>query len=280
VACLRPRIVHFIFGLRPQVEPFHLLHYLAIASCRQVVQPDEIQLHVHELPYGFYWDLARPMVSLHRVAPVEEVGNQPFSALLEPYRYAHHADVIRLDLLDRHGGMYADIDTLFVQPVPQEFWSMDAVIGRESAVVYPDSSGPEESVSNALMLARPQSDFIALWRRQIVAAMDGTWSGHSCRLAMRLANQHPEFVHVAPQAAFSPFDHTPEGLRSLLEAPSAGLALPGTFSVHLCAHLWWDTGRRDFSSVAAAHITERYIRTHETTLAQLARPFLPSHGLF
>ena len=50
-----PRTAHFVFGLRPQVEPFHLVHYLAIASCAAVVAPERIVVHCHELPYGFYW---------------------------------------------------------------------------------------------------------------------------------------------------------------------------------------------------------------------------------
>jgi len=57
-ATRNPRIVLFVFGLRPQDEPFHLVHYLAVASCRAVLQPDDIRFHCHELPYGPYWDLA------------------------------------------------------------------------------------------------------------------------------------------------------------------------------------------------------------------------------
>ena len=72
-----PRIAHFVFGLRSQDEPFHLVHYLALASCRAVLDPDEIFLHCHELPYGFYWDLARPLVTLRRVARVQRVGHLP-----------------------------------------------------------------------------------------------------------------------------------------------------------------------------------------------------------
>lgn len=47
-----PRTVHFVFGLAPQVEPFHLVHYVAIESCRQILTPDRILLHYKHLPYG------------------------------------------------------------------------------------------------------------------------------------------------------------------------------------------------------------------------------------
>jgi hypothetical protein len=274
------RIVHFVFGLRPQDEPFHLLHYLAIESCRQVVAPDEIRMHVHHLPYGVYWDLARPLVTLERVDPIREVDELAAGPIITRFRYAHHSDVIRLDVLARDGGMYADIDTLFVRRVPDHWWDFDAVIGREAPVRYPDSEEPEPSMSNALLMARPGSSFITRWRSDIIAAMDGTWSGHSCRLATRLATTAPESVHVEHQASFSPFDHTPQGMRALLEEPMVAGMFDDSYSVHLCAHLWWDQDRTDFSRFSAAGATEAHVRSADTPLAHLARSFLPDHGLF
>ena len=50
--------------------------------------------------------------------------------------------------------------------------------------------------------------------------------------------------------------------------------------MHLCAHLWWDRDRRDFSSVSAPDVTEDLLRRSDTPLAALARPHLPRHGLF
>ena len=41
---------------------------------------------------------------------------------------------IRLDVLARHGGLYADIDTLFLGPIPERCWNAPAVIGREADV--------------------------------------------------------------------------------------------------------------------------------------------------
>jgi len=273
-----PRTAHFVFGLRPQQEPFHLLHYLAIASCRDVVQPAEIKLHLHELPYGIYWDLARPLVTVERVEPVADL--RPGDPDTEPYRYAHHADVIRLDVLLRDGGVYADIDTLFTRPVPDAYWDAPAVIGREADVQYPDRPGPEPSMTNALLMAEPGSAFIATWREQILDAMDGTWSGHSCRLATRLAGERPDTVLVAPQERFSPFAHSPDGLAALLTHPLVPGALDDTSSVHLMAHLWWDRDRRDFSRYSAHDATEQALRTGATPLARLAQPHLPDHGLF
>jgi hypothetical protein len=275
-----PRIVHFVFGLREQDEPFHLLHYLAIESCRRVVAPDLIVLHLHHLPYGVYWDLARPLVEINRIEPIAAIDARPVDPMIARFRYAHHSDVIRLDALLTRGGMYADIDTLFVRAVPDHLWEAEAVIGSEGEVTYPDRKVPEPSLSNALLMAQPGSRFISTWREQIIDAMDGTWSGHSCRLATRLAAAEPDRVLIEPRASFSAFDHTIAGMRSLLEEDLVPGALEASYSVHLCAHLWWDQQRTDFSRFSAATATEDHLRNAATPLAVLARPFLPEHGLF
>jgi Glycosyltransferase sugar-binding region containing DXD motif len=272
--------VHFIFGLRPQDEPFHLLHYLAITSCQQVVAPDEIRLHVQHLPYGLYWDLARPMVTLCRIEPVAAVDRVAAAPEVQPYKYAHHADVLRLDVLAETGGLYADIDTLFVRRPPDAWWDQPTVIGAEADVLYPSRPAPEPSVSNAWIMARAGSPFVARWRNQIIDAMDGTWSNHSCRLAARLANEHPDEVQVEPQERFSPFAHTPAGMRALLEEPLVPSVLAHSTSVHLLAHLWWGRDRRDFARFSSCDASEASLRQADTPLGWLARPYLPAHGLF
>jgi hypothetical protein len=275
-----PRTAHFVFGLRPQDEPFHLVHYLAIASCRAVLEPDEIHMHCHELPYGFYWDLARPLLTLHRIEPVATVNDFPYDdPVVAHYSYAHQADFVRLDVLAKHGGLYADIDTLFVAPPSDELWDRPCVLGREEAVRDMRAGEVRPSLSNALIMATPESEFIENWRAQIAGAMDGSWSAHSCLLADDLAHTHPDAVHVEAERTFHPFPPTPTGLRRLfvdLEEDLSGIA-----SIHLAAHLWWEDDRRDFlTNVSARVIDESWVRAGESTYARAASRFLPDHGYF
>lgn len=274
-----PRTAHFVFGLRPQVEPFHLVHYLAIRSCAEVVAPERIVVHCHELPYGFYWDLARPLVELSRVEPVASVVDFPYDdPVVRHYSYAHQADVVRLDALAEHGGLYADIDTLFVAPPAADLWDAPAVIGREADVFDPRTDSSRPSLSNALVMAEPGSAFVTRWREQIEGALDGSWSAHSCFLADDLAREHPDDVRVEPERTFHAYPPTPEGLRRLLVERETDL--DGIVSIHLAAHLWWDEARRDFTPVHAQQIDEAWIRAGGTTYALAAQRFLPEHGWF
>lgn len=263
------RTVHFVYGLQPQREPFPLVHYLAVESARQVLRPDRVLFHVHELPSGDYWDRVRDHVELVHVHPLPEVTERCVDPLVARYVYAHHADVVRLDALLEYGGLYLDIDTVTIAEFPEDWWGAPFTIGREAMGGRP--------LLNAVMLAEPGAPFARAWRDRILGAMDGSWSAHSNQLAAHLANEMPDAVNVLPEAAFSRFGPTPVGLQALL-MPSSAAAHPdlaGAYAFHLCQHLWWDRQRVDFLPwLAGADIDERYIRDGLSVYARCARRFL------
>lgn len=270
-----PRHFHFIFGLHPQTEPFHLLHYLCLESCLRVNRPERITLYLYHEPYGRYWDLIRPRLTIEKVPLVSTVAAARYSdpLIAQKLRYAHHADFIRLEKLLEHGGVYADIDTLFVRPIPDDLYEKPFVIGREDPVRHERTGEYHASLCNALMLAEPGSAFARVWLERMPAALDGSWSNHSCGLAARLAAEFPQLLHVEPALTFYPFMWTAADLRALLEETHP---FPdGACSIHLWAHLWWSKSRRDFSPVHHAQLTDPHIRFSDTTFARLARPFLP-----
>jgi glycosyltransferase involved in cell wall biosynthesis len=272
-----PNIVHFVFGLAPQVEPFHPVHYLAIESCRQVLEPDRILFHHRHEPYGRWWELARPQLELVPAGAAPELPASVYADGLVPerFRYAHVADFVRLDALIAHGGIYADMDTLFVRPFPDELRAHPFVIGREDPVRDERTGERRASLCNALMAAEPGSAYARVWRERMADALNGTWSNHSGFLADELAEELPGEVHVEPKQTFFPFGHTQQGLEALLER---SVEVDGAVSIHLWAHLWWDPHRRDFSDVHALALTAPAIRTHDTTYNRLARRFLPPVG--
>jgi glycosyltransferase involved in cell wall biosynthesis len=270
-----PRVVHFVFGLREQRQPFHFAHYLAVASARRVVQPDAIYFHHKHLPWGPWWDRTAPFVTPVEVELVPEVLGADYSTGLVPpaYRYAHHADFIRLDALIEHGGMYADIDTVFVHPVPAELYAAPFVIGTEDPIRDERTGELRPSMCNALLMAEPNAPFARAWRDQMAGALNGTWSNHSGFLPLSLSQQMPDQVRVEPAPTFFPFLGDPNGLHQLfMERHDIADA---TVSVHLWAHLWWERTRRDVSWAHAGWCTPSAVRRARSTFAELARPYLP-----
>ena len=271
-----PRVAHFVFGLRPQVEPFHLLHYLAIESCRQVVKPEAIYLHYHHLPFGVFWDVIRPHLKLLRVGLAPEVRAAKYNPRLVPrhYRYAHHADFVRLDALIEHGGIYADTDMIFLRPLPDELFENSFVIGREQD--FPDEISGEmrPSLCNALLMSRPGAEFARVWRQRMAAALNGTWSNHSGFLAYALSQELADAVHLESVRSFFPVPCTPEGISTLLE--DGPVDTRDSYAVHLWAHVWWEANRTDFSQRHAGELSLARLRASSSPLSRMVRPFLPS----
>jgi hypothetical protein len=285
-----PRILHVVFGMRPQQEPFSPVHYAAVESARSHLEIETVMVHCWQLPYGMYWDLLRPSITLRRVEPLAEVdGRSTFEPLVSQYLYAHHADVIRLDALIEHGGVYLDLDTVTLRPFPERWWSESFVIGEERGV-GPGGSEGKPSLLNAVMMSEPDSSFASRWRAQIIQRMDGSWSAHSCQLAAELAAQFPGEVLVVPPVAFASFNPTIEGMCALLlDPPRSTLHQPSRSEVdsdeiepcvlHLCAHLWWSEGRNDFLTLSGPDLHETWFRTSPSVYATAARAWLPALDL-
>lgn len=273
-----PRIFHFVFGLRVQGEPFHLAHYLCLESCRRLNPGHAIWFHHDHEPWGPLWDRIKPHLVLRKVArealpqaAYQQSGEGRMIAAAG-WSYAHEADFIRLRVLAEHGGVYADIDTLFVAPMPDHLHDHDCVLGDEGAL--PDERGIlRPSLCNALIAARPGAPFVARWLHDSHAAFDGKWTSHSCQLATRLWEAHPELVHVVPRQYFYRHPWTPDGMRNLFERVDPDLR--DVVSLHLCSHLWWDAARTDFTSFHAGLLTEDWVRAGSSTYALLAQPYLP-----
>jgi hypothetical protein len=275
-----PRIAHFVYGLRPQTEPFHVVHYLAVESCRQMVEPDEIFFHCKHIPYGVFWDEIRSHVTIVRVDEAPEVKAAAYEEAVVPseYLYAHHADFIRLDALIEHGGVYADIDVLFLRPLPDEFFDAPFLIGAEEDALDVRSGQRRPSLCNAVLMSEPGARFARVWRDQMGSALDGTWSNHSGFLSRALADELPDDVRVEPPSSFFPTPITPEGLHDLLVVDATDVSR--SYTVHLWAHVWWSLARRDFTTVHGGTLTLDHLRTASSSYARLARPFLPDLDLW
>ncbi len=272
---------HFIFGLRPQTEAFHLAFYLCLESCRQVNAPAEIHFHYRNEPYGPWWERIRPYLVLRHIegktagfAP-ERYASSAEGRFIEQagISFAHEADFLRMEILIAEGGCYADMDTLFVQAYPQRFFEGEFVIGEERAFVGDDGI-LRPSLCNAVMFAQPGARFARAWLARMGEAFDGTWNRHSCFEAARLWDTLPDAVQVLPHSYFYRHTWTPRGIQTLFEACDRR-SHADLYSIHLWAHLWWSETRRDFTDFHAGLITPEFVRSVDTTYNLIARRFLP-----
>ena len=270
-----PNIFHFVFGLKKQKEPFHLVYYLCLESCIRVNKPDKVYLYYHYMPYGRYWDLIKDKLELVQVDLVPCVSdfNYQDRYLRDNFLYAHHSDFIRVQKLVEQGGVYADIDTLFVNPLPESLFQESAVMGWEDPVKCTKTGEVRPSVCNAFIMLEQGSEFGRKYHSEMAERLDGTWSNHSCFLACDLSERFPELIHLENKNAFYKHSWTPEGLMTLLEGYDDDFH--DVYSMHLWSHLWWSKKRKDFISFHAGRLTEKFIREVDTTYNIAARKFLP-----
>lgn len=267
-----PNIFHFVFGLKEQTEPFHLMYYMCLASCLEVNQPKEAHFHYYHEPYGVWWERIRPKLRLRRIDPEELVCKYRYEdRSVAAFRYAHLADFSRLRILLEEGGIYADIDTLFLRPFPSSWLSRQFILGQEKA---PPGANDGGSLCNAWIAAAPGAEFCRLWLEGMADAFDGTWSKHSTLLPYRLSRKFPQLIDVEPMTSFYALDWTPRGINDLF---LRAVELPDrAYSLHLWSHLWFEKDRLDFSHFHKDRLTIDYVAYADTTYARLARRFMPT----
>jgi hypothetical protein len=269
-----PNIFHFVFGLRPQTEPFHLMHYLCLASCIGVNRPDAVMFHCQHEPWGEYWDHIRPQLTIVPVDPDPFISSFRYSKPeLDRLRYAHLADVARLEIIAEHGGIYADMDTLFVSQLPTALFEESFVMGQEPVHWSAAAKEAGGTLCNAWMMGRPDAPFAREWMSRTFETFDGSWDVHSTVLPFRLSREHPEWIHVEPTRSFFHFGYHPRGIRDIFKRRV--MALDGVFSMHLWSHCWWDAETRNPALFHGQRLTPAYVRHADTTYAAIARQFLP-----
>jgi hypothetical protein len=266
-----PNVFHFVFGLKEQTEPFHLMYFLCLASCLEIYQPDEVHFHYCYEPYGPWWERIRRKLHLRRIEQEQFVSNYLYDdPSIAVYRYAHLADFSRLRILLEEGGIYADIDTLFLRPFPSSWLSRQFILGQEKSPLCANEGG---SLCNAWIAAAPGAEFCRLWLEGMMDSFDGTWSNHSTLLPYRLSREFPHLIDVEPSTSFYSLDWTPQGINDLF---LRSVRLPDrAYSLHLWSHLWSEENRLDFSPFHKDLLTIDYVAYADTTYAQHARRFMP-----
>jgi hypothetical protein len=273
-----PNIFHFIF-LTPSTggKPFSLSHYLAIQSAITENNPSDVILHYDNEPSGEFWELIKPKVSLNKIQPPSNIHGNPL------YHLAHKADIIRLEALQKTGGIYLDVDTITVKPLT-EFRKYKFAIGQELKlpVEYTFKQKIKKLIRhttvrpfkvnvggfcNAVLFSEPNSEFIEHWLASYKnfrsKGNDEFWNEHSVQKPFELSKNYPTLVEkVSPYAFHYPlFDEC--GLKMLFEESRR-------FKDAYVHHLWeaasWDKYLK--------HLTVTNIKSVDTTYNNLARKYL------
>ncbi|WP_230530415.1 glycosyltransferase family 32 protein [Microvirga roseola] len=253
-----PRVLHYCFGLTPDFggRPWSMVHYACVASAIHHLRPDRIFFYCEHQPKGPWWDLTRALVEVIPVkAPTEVFGNSI-------HHYAHRADVLRLDRLLEHGGIYLDVDVIVHR-------SFDDLLGH-SVVLGQEGVDGAYGLANAVILAEPDAPFLHRWRDEYRSFRNDVpggryWAEHSVALPKRLAQAYPSDIITLPHNAFYWPLWDEEALRTLFTSTSQD-EVQGLYANHLWESLAWNA--------YLAGLTPGHVRASNSIFSQWLRPYV------
>lgn len=157
-----PNVVHLIwFGQKYKGLKF--IEYLCLKSILHVLKPDKVKIHGDVEPDCELWRRTikrHPKIEwVHLARPTLSHG-QNFS--LSPIQ--HLADVARLEVMLREGGIYSDFDILWVRPIDHFRYArgIDLIASNDLTSYCPQFPN---NIQIGAFLAPPRSQFVRKWLR-------------------------------------------------------------------------------------------------------------------
>jgi hypothetical protein len=251
-----PKILHYTFGMASDFggKPWSLVHHVSLKSAIERIKPEQVFFYFEFEPNGPWWDLTRPLVTLVKIEAPREIFGRPLKHV------AHRSDVVRLQKLIEHGGIYLDADVL-VQRGFDNLLTHSTVLGQEG-------ENAEVGLANAVMLAEPRSPFLCRWldeyRSFRSTGRDEFWNEHSVELPSKLAKAHPHEITILPYTAFFWPLWSKEHIEWIF-ASDKPIPLDETY----CNHLW-EAGAWEYLE----DLTPGRVRSIDTNFHRWARPFI------
>lgn len=260
-----PRLIHFVFGMAPQAGAgdFGLHHYICVKSARLTYPKHEIVVwYGHQPEENAYWRAISKFCKMVEVVTPTQIFGNPLNL------HAHRTDVLRLQVLIEHGGIYLDLDSIVVRPLDDMF-VLHTLMGVEAQ----ESSAKILGLCNAMIAATPRASFLRRWLDCFEffnsSGTDGNYAFYASRLPLILARQRNDDVAILGHRAFFPFWCDSDGLNAIFEAE--GTAPGETYSIHLWesqarqrGHLQRLTAQTIFNTPALYHqLAARYVTEQE-----------------
>lgn len=205
-----PNIIHYIFGLIPQTDEFSFVYFMSIYSNYVINTPDIIYFHCQYEPYGYWWNKAKRYIKINYIRT--DSGNQKNEMKWgkKPIiKYAHKADKLRLEILNKYGGIYMDMDTITIRPYHHIINNntnkcIDFVIGiqeenylNRGSILY----------CNAILMSKRDSRFIKKWMEMYEKYfMTDGWCEASVHLPQKVFSKMDNFdrdrIKILDKTAF------------------------------------------------------------------------------
>ena len=239
-----PNIVHFVWLTGPNSREFSFVNYLAVRAAHDIQVPERILMHVNEEPVGNpNWERIRPYVEMVKADPPTEHNG------FELTHVQYQSDVLRLQILLKHGGIYLDTDMLLIQRLN--------MLSEWPCVLSPDTTENPQSMNAGLIMAEKDAKFIKRWLDAF--EVNDTWAYGAVVLPWTLYEANKREVALRSAHEFLPFGWQN---KSILEPRTdfTDKMLKGAYCVHMWETIWSDDLKR---------VDDHYLRTSDSAFASL-----------
>lgn len=222
-----PQLFHFIYGFHSSGDiPY--FGYIAMRSALAFNPGWSAYYYCMHTPEGPNWDRIKDNVTLVTLDDFDYFMGAKF------YHYAHKADVIRMIVMNRVGGVYLDLDTITKRSF-EDLRDAPFCMGVQAA-----GSASASGLCNAVMVGQPGSDFSTEWLAHYdyfrSRGRDDLWDYHSVKLPGILMSRKPESIRVLDyRAFFYPLWMT---IEQQLFTERGYLLFKDHFDAAYCFHLW------------------------------------------
>ena len=192
-----PKIIHFIYLKQRDFQKYHLR---CISSASHFCPDYKIIVHNDIEPEGnVHWDRMKQLPNLEVRKTKRRRNFDDF-----PLRFVQYeADVIRLELLYEHGGVYLDTD-IFVAK------NFDAVFKTGNSV-YISEETKDGGLINSFLASKPGNEFLRIWLNCFKSGLRmDNWAYHIRDSNRILLNENPHYrlkygVEILSYINFFPF---------------------------------------------------------------------------
>jgi hypothetical protein len=200
-----PKIIHFILSL----EVFGIVQFLSVASAYIIHKNYLIYVHCSNIPTGFYWDMVSSVVVINIIRDKSSIIN-----------YVNEADITRLRVLLRYGGVYMDLDVISLVPF-DHLLDNNFVMGREKSGLF-----------NGVIMSTKTSKFLKIWynARKKVTSSDPNFYTSKLPDVLLKNSMNNKDITILKERSF---------LRPLQDEESLKYDVNGYLAVHL-----WNTVAR------------------------------------
>lgn len=221
-------IIHFIYPVTDRTRPWSIVNHTTVSLARKVQNPDKIFIWVNSDDPSEEL-LMTSVLANAEICQIDLTTNLGGTDIVWPQ---YMSDVMRLQILKEHGGVYMDTDVLLLKPV-HDLLTDKLVISWERDT--------KQSISNAFMAAPPNNPFISEWLDLMPNALKSEVWAHGGVVAPVTLSERADFEPyrtILPHNAFCPLDLSKPWLVDPSLKEAAKYLIKDSYGIHVFETFW------------------------------------------